>query len=90
MGKPIEDALNVDVAASIRCIDWTAEAIDKVFDQVAPTGQDELGLITHEPLGVVAAIVPWNFPLLMACWKIAPALAMTSRARRPEPRHFAG
>jgi len=76
MGKPIEDALNVDVAASIRCLDWTAEAIDKVFDQVAPTGHDELGLITHEPLGVVAAIVPWNFPLLMACWKIAPALAM--------------
>ena len=76
MGKPIEDALKVDVAASVRCLDWTAEAIDKVFDQVAPTGQDELGLITHEPLGVVAAIVPWNFPLLMACWKIAPALAM--------------
>jgi gamma-glutamyl-gamma-aminobutyraldehyde dehydrogenase len=76
MGKPIEDALNVDVAASIRCIDWTAEAIDKVFDQIAPTGHDELGMITHEPLGVVAAIVPWNFPLLMASWKIAPALAM--------------
>src|SRR4249919_16780 len=75
MGKPIDDALGVDVAASIRCLDWTAEAIDKVFDQVAPTGHDELGLITHEPLGVVAAIVPWNFPLLMAAWKVAPALA---------------
>jgi gamma-glutamyl-gamma-aminobutyraldehyde dehydrogenase len=75
MGKPIEDSLKVDVAATIRCLDWTAEAIDKVFDQIAPTGQDELGLITHEPLGVVAAIVPWNFPLLMAAWKIAPALA---------------
>jgi gamma-glutamyl-gamma-aminobutyraldehyde dehydrogenase len=75
MGKPVGDALDVDVAASIRCIDWTAEAIDKVYDLVAPTGQDELGLVTHEPLGVVAAIVPWNFPLLMAAWKIAPALA---------------
>src|SRR4249919_2031429 len=75
MGKPIDDALGVDVAASIRCLDWTAEAIDKVFDQVAPTGHDELGMITHEPLGVIAAIVPWNFPLLMAAWKVAPALA---------------
>src|SRR3546814_20619899 len=55
---------------------WTGEAIDKVYDEVAPTGRDELGLVTREPLGVVAAIVPWNFPLLMAIWKIAPALAM--------------
>jgi len=76
MGKPVTDALNVDVAASVRCLAWTAEAIDKVYDEVAPTGHDELGLITREPLGVVAAIVPWNFPLLMAMWKLAPALAM--------------
>lgn len=75
MGKPIGDSVSFDVDASIRCFEWTAEAIDKVFDQVAPTGQDELGMITHEPLGVVAAIVPWNFPLLMAAWKVAPALA---------------
>jgi gamma-glutamyl-gamma-aminobutyraldehyde dehydrogenase len=76
MGKPVNDALQVDVAATVRCIAWTAEAIDKVYDEVAPTGHDELGLVTREPLGVVAAIVPWNFPLLMAAWKIAPALAM--------------
>lgn len=76
MGKPIEDALQVDLAASVRCMSWTAEAIDKVYDEVAPTGPDELGLVTREPLGVIAAIVPWNFPLLMAIWKIAPALAM--------------
>ncbi len=76
MGKPVDDALAVDVAASVRCINWTGEAIDKVYDQIAPTGQDELGMITHEPLGVIAAIVPWNFPMLMAAWKIAPALAM--------------
>ncbi|PKM14697.1 MAG: aldehyde dehydrogenase PuuC [Gammaproteobacteria bacterium HGW-Gammaproteobacteria-2] len=76
MGKPISDALSVDLAASVRCMSWTGEAIDKVYDEVAPTGRDELGLVTREPLGIVAAIVPWNFPLLMAIWKIAPALAM--------------
>lgn len=76
MGKPVSDALAVDVAATVRCMNWTGEAIDKVYDQVAPTGHDELGLVTHEPLGVIAAIVPWNFPMLMAVWKIAPALAM--------------
>ena len=75
MGKPISDAMAVDVSASVRCMNWTAEAIDKVYGEVAPTGPDELGLITREPLGVIAAIVPWNFPLLMATWKIAPALA---------------
>ncbi|MFA5685102.1 MAG: aldehyde dehydrogenase [Lysobacteraceae bacterium] len=74
MGKPISDSLKVDMAASVRCLRWTAEAIDKVYGEVAPTSRHELGLITREPLGVVAAIVPWNFPLLMACWKIAPAL----------------
>ena len=75
MGKPINDALKVDLPASVRCMSWTAEAIDKVYGEVAPTGPDELGLITREPLGVIGAIVPWNFPLLMASWKIAPALA---------------
>jgi gamma-glutamyl-gamma-aminobutyraldehyde dehydrogenase len=76
MGKPIGDALAVDVAATVRCMNWTGEAIDKVYDEVAPTGRDELGLVTREPLGVIGAIVPWNFPMLMAAWKIAPALAM--------------
>ena len=76
MGKPVGDALAVDVAASVRCLNWTGEAIDKVYDEIAPTGRDELGLVTREPLGVVGAIVPWNFPMLMAAWKIAPALAM--------------
>ncbi|WLA13728.1 aldehyde dehydrogenase [Xanthomonas translucens] len=75
MGKPVRDARSVDVAATVRCLAWTGEALDKVYGEVAPTGQDELGLITREPLGVVGAIVPWNFPLLMAAWKIAPALA---------------
>ena len=75
MGKPVTDALAVDVSASVRCMSWTGEAIDKVYGEVAATGRDELGLVTREPLGVVGAIVPWNFPMLMATWKIAPALA---------------
>jgi 4-guanidinobutyraldehyde dehydrogenase / NAD-dependent aldehyde dehydrogenase len=75
MGKPVADALSIDVSASVRCLDWTAEAIDKVYGEIAPTPNHELGLITREPLGVIAAIVPWNFPLLMATWKFAPALA---------------
>ncbi|MGV8959434.1 MAG: aldehyde dehydrogenase [Stenotrophomonas sp.] len=75
MGKPVREARSVDIAAVIRCLSWTAEALDKVYGEIAPTGVDELGLVTREPLGVVGAIVPWNFPLLMAAWKIAPALA---------------
>lgn len=75
MGKPIRDALAVDLGGTLRCIRWCAEAIDKIYDEVAPTAENELGLVTREPIGVVAAIVPWNFPLQMASWKIAPALA---------------
>jgi 4-guanidinobutyraldehyde dehydrogenase/NAD-dependent aldehyde dehydrogenase len=75
MGKPISDSLKIDVPAAVRCVQWYAEAIDKVYDEVAPTGPDALGLITREPLGVVGAIVPWNFPLIMAAWKFAPILA---------------
>lgn len=76
MGKPISDALALDVPGSIECIAWTAEAIDKIYGEVAPVPENQLGLITREASGVVAAIVPWNFPLQMACWKIAPALAL--------------
>jgi gamma-glutamyl-gamma-aminobutyraldehyde dehydrogenase len=75
MGKPVADALSIDVSASVRCLNWTAEAVDKVYGEIAPTPNHELGLITREPLGVIGAIVPWNFPLLMATWKYAPALA---------------
>lgn len=75
MGKPIGDSLAVDVGATVRCINWNAEAIDKVYDEIAPTGPDELGMVTREPLGVIGAIVPWNFPMLMASWKLGPALA---------------
>ena len=75
MGKPISDSLSVDIPATARCIAWYAEAIDKIYDEIAPTGADALAMITREPVGVVAAIVPWNFPLIMAAWKIGPALA---------------
>jgi 4-guanidinobutyraldehyde dehydrogenase/NAD-dependent aldehyde dehydrogenase len=61
MGKPIRYSLS--------------EAIDKIYDQVAPTGADSLALVTREPVGVVAAVIPWNYPMLMAAWKIGPALA---------------
>src|SRR4029077_10186076 len=75
MGKPITDSLKIDIPGAARCLQWYAEAIDKVYDQVAPTGPRALALITREPMGVVGAIVPWNYPLLMAAWKIAPILA---------------
>lgn len=75
MGKPISDALNVDIPCASAAIRWSGEAIDKIYDEVAATPHDQLGLVTREPIGVVAAIVPWNFPLMMACWKLGPALA---------------
>ena len=75
MGKPISDSLHIDVASAANSLRWSAEAIDKIYDEVAATPHAELGLVTREPVGVVAAIVPWNFPLLMSCWKLGPALA---------------
>jgi acyl-CoA reductase-like NAD-dependent aldehyde dehydrogenase len=75
VGKPIGDSIAVDVGSSARTMAWYGEAIDKVYGELAPTASGSLGLISREPLGVVAAVVPWNFPLLMAVWKIAPALA---------------
>jgi len=74
-GKPITDTRDVDLPETVKTLRWYAEAIDKVFDAVAPTGPEALGLIVREPIGVVGAVVPWNFPILMAMWKIAPALA---------------
>ncbi|PWV58739.1 aldehyde dehydrogenase [Plasticicumulans acidivorans] len=75
VGKPINDATRIDVPATARCITWYAEAIDKVYDEVAPTADNTLALIRREPVGVVAIVVPWNFPLIMAAWKLGPALA---------------
>ena len=75
MGKPITASLNVDVNSAANSLRWFGEAIDKVYDEIAPTAEHTLAMITREPIGVVGAIVPWNYPMLMACWKIAPALA---------------
>ena len=75
MGKPIRYSRSVDVQLAQNCIRWYGEAVDKLYDQVAPTPADSLALITREPVGVVAAITPWNYPMLMAAWKIGPALA---------------
>jgi gamma-glutamyl-gamma-aminobutyraldehyde dehydrogenase len=74
-GKPITDCQQIDIPDVVSTIAWYAESLDKLFDQIAPTGQENLGLIVREPIGVVAAILPWNFPALMMAWKIAPALA---------------
>jgi acyl-CoA reductase-like NAD-dependent aldehyde dehydrogenase len=75
MGKPIRESLAVDVPSCARTIAWYAEAVDKVYGEVAPAPASALALITREPVGVVGAIVPWNYPLIMAAWKLGPALA---------------
>ena len=75
MGKPVMDAYTIDVPGSAHVFAWYGEALDKLYDQVAPTAPNALATITREALGVVAAVVPWNFPLDMAAWKLAPALA---------------
>ena len=75
MGKPIQYSMAVDVPAAARCIAWYGEAIDKVYDEIAPTGANALALITREAMGVIGAVVPWNYPMIMAAWKLGPALA---------------
>src|SRR5699024_9721360 len=74
-GKPISDCAVIDIPETIHTISWHAETIDKLYDQVAPTGDDALGLVVREPIGVVGCVLPWNFPLMMLAWKIGPALA---------------
>ncbi|MBT5073582.1 MAG: aldehyde dehydrogenase [Kordiimonadaceae bacterium] len=75
MGKPIMEARMADINLSAQCLKWYGEAIDKLTDEIIATPDNVRATITREPMGVVAAVIPWNFPLLMACWKIAPALA---------------
>ena len=75
MGKPIAASRRADVPGAARTISWYAEAIDKVYDEIAPTPANSLALITREPMGVIGCIVPWNYPMLMAAWKLGPALA---------------
>ncbi|MCX4027051.1 aldehyde dehydrogenase [Endozoicomonas sp. SM1973] len=74
-GKPIKDCETIDIPELIHTIKWHAEAIDKIYDQTAPVGNDAISIIVREPIGVVGAVLPWNFPLLMLAWKMGPALA---------------
>jgi len=74
VGKPILNSVNVDVTFAADCIAYYAEFADKLYDEVAPTAPHELALIRREPLGVVAAVVPWNYPLIISAWKLGPAL----------------
>jgi len=74
-GKPIRDALAVDLPDMVESLRWHAEATDKLYDNIAPTAQDVVAMVVREPIGVVGAVLPWNFPLYLAGWKIGPALA---------------
>jgi gamma-glutamyl-gamma-aminobutyraldehyde dehydrogenase len=74
-GKPIGDTTTVDVPGAAYCVEWFAEAIDKIGGEIAPVDPKLVGLVSREAIGVVAAVVPWNFPILMASWKFGPALA---------------
>lgn len=75
MGKPISDVLNIDLPEVTKTIRYFAECIDKMEGAVTHTAPEALHMIVHEPMGVVGAITPWNYPMLMAVWKLAPALA---------------
>ncbi|SMC71754.1 aldehyde dehydrogenase [Rhizobium sp. RU36D] len=74
-GTEIQMALKAEPGSAAGTFRYYAEAIDKVYGEIAPTAENVLGLIHREPVGVVGAIVPWNFPLMIGAWKIAPALA---------------
>jgi acyl-CoA reductase-like NAD-dependent aldehyde dehydrogenase len=75
VGKPVHAALSADVPGAANCLQWYGEAVDKQYGEIAPTPSDSLALVSQEPLGVVGAVVPWNYPLIITAWKIAPALA---------------
>src|SRR6187455_3879191 len=74
-GKPISDTVGLDMPETAACIRWHAEAIDKLYGQVAPAPEGIVATITREPVGVVGAVVPWNYPAQMAAWKLGPSLA---------------
>jgi len=75
-GRPISDALSVDAPNSTRVIQWYAETIDKTYDEIAPAPRNALAMVTREPLGVIGAVVPWNYPMMITSWKLGPAIAM--------------
>ena len=82
-GKPIADTTDIDLPETIETLRWHGEAADKYYDQISPSGPGVVSMIVREPIGVVGAVLPWNFPLLMMAWKIAPlAPAQRGRPRR--------
>jgi acyl-CoA reductase-like NAD-dependent aldehyde dehydrogenase len=74
VGKPVRYSRRVDVAQAVSTFEWYGEAADKLYDEIAPTAPNALGLIRREPVGVVGAVTPWNFPMMINSWKLAPAL----------------
>lgn len=74
-GKPLANAAGGDIPGTVETVRYYAEAINKIYDEIGPSPHDAVSMIVREPVGVVAAVTPWNFPLLMAAWKFAPALA---------------
>jgi gamma-glutamyl-gamma-aminobutyraldehyde dehydrogenase len=74
-GKPISECRMTDLPETIATIKWHAEAADKIYDQISPANNAGIGMITREAIGVVCCVLPWNFPLMMLAWKLAPALA---------------
>jgi acyl-CoA reductase-like NAD-dependent aldehyde dehydrogenase len=74
-GKPISESRTIEIPAAAECFEYYAGWADKVMGETIPVKGNHLAYTLREPVGVVAAIVPWNFPLLLAAWKVAPALA---------------
>jgi gamma-glutamyl-gamma-aminobutyraldehyde dehydrogenase/4-guanidinobutyraldehyde dehydrogenase/NAD-dependent aldehyde dehydrogenase len=75
MGMPIAISTGYCIQWTINALEWYGEAIDKLYDEVAPTDKSVLALITKEPVGVVGAVLPWNWPMGLLGWKVPPALA---------------
>ena len=75
VGKPIRESMRTDIPSAAFTYEWYGEAVDKLYDEVAPTAPPSLAMITREPMGVVGAVVPWNYPMIITAWKLAPALA---------------
>ncbi len=74
-GKPVSECLCTDIAEAIHCFEWHAALAESSYGSISPSGSNSIGLIEREPSGVVAGVLPWNFPILMMAWKMAPALA---------------
>ncbi|MEM7506855.1 MAG: aldehyde dehydrogenase [Pseudomonadota bacterium] len=79
-GKPITDCLEIDIPETVNTIRWHAEAADKIYDQLSPSGPGVVSMIVREPVGVVGCVLPWNFPAMMAAWKLGPILASGNTA----------